>query len=98
MNNDRLLRELDKVSARYRRLLMLAGLATIWLGLAAIGVAVLGWTRGSGYAVPGVVLLALVLLPVVVVPVLFRALRIVRDPMWIAHRLEKRFPDLDARL
>ncbi|QOV88291.1 DUF4175 family protein [Humisphaera borealis] len=97
-NNEQLLRELDKVSVRYRRLLLMAGLATVWLALAAVGLAVLAWTRGGGYAVPGFLLVALVVLPLLIVPIIVRALRIVRDPMWIARRVETKFPDLDAKL
>ena len=98
MNDLRLRRELDKVGARYRRLLVRTGTAACALALAAAGGAVLARLRGAGYLVPAALLLVLVLVPLVVLPLLLAALRAVRDPAWIARRIERRFPDLDARL
>ena len=90
--------ELAKVSLRYRRLLLRTALATCWLVLAAAGVAALAWARGAGRAVPGALLVVLLLVPVLVLPLLLAALRRARDPLWVARRIERRFPDLDARL
>jgi hypothetical protein len=90
--------ELDRVGKRFRRLLLWTGLALCWVALAVAGLAALSWARGSGRAIPGVLLVALVALPVVFLPLLLRWLRRVRDPNWIAHRVERKFPDLDARL
>src|SRR5436190_930874 len=98
INDLALKRELDKVAERYRRLLWRTTLAATWLVLAVAGLAALAAARGAGYAVPGVVLVLLVVSALIVVPVLLSALRAVRDPLWVARRIEKRFPDLDARL
>src|SRR2546423_8926323 len=97
-NDLALKRELDKVAVRYRRLLWRTTLAATWLVLAVAGLAALAGARGAGYAVPGVVLLLLVASALLVVPVLLSALRAASDPLWVARRIEKRFPDLDARL
>jgi hypothetical protein len=99
VNDEQTLRqELRTVGDRYRRLLLRVGLAACWLALAAAGAAALAFARGAGLAVPGLVLIALVALPAVLVPVYARALRRVRDPLWVARRIERRFRDLDARL
>src|SRR5204862_4165107 len=37
-------------------------------------------------------------IPIVVLPFLLSVLRVVRDPLWVARRIERRYPDLDARL
>src|SRR6187401_361813 len=97
MNELMLRQELNKVSARYRRLMFWAGLAVCWLALAIVGLAVLAWAKGASRAVPGLALL-LVALPAILVPLLLKALRKVQDPAWIAHRIEKKYPDLDTRL
>src|SRR5688572_18534000 len=98
MNVQILRQELERVSGRHRKMLLWAGLAVCWLALALLGAAALAWARGAGYAVPGVFLLALLVLPIVLAPVFVAALRAARDPMRVARRIEKRFPDLDARL
>ncbi|MGB7160924.1 MAG: hypothetical protein WBD40_22875 [Tepidisphaeraceae bacterium] len=90
--------ELASVGRRYRRLLLWTGLALCWVVLALTGAAALSWARGAGYAIPGVLLVVLIVLPAVLLPILFGWLRRVRNPAWIAHRIERRFPDLDARL
>src|SRR4051812_15443211 len=89
--------ELAKVGLRYRRLLLRTGLAACFLALAAAGVFVLSWARGSGHAVPGVALVLLLLVPLVVIPLLARALRAVRNPVWIAHGRGRRSPPLAPR-
>src|SRR5688572_2335227 len=97
--NDQLLhQELDKVSLRYRRLLLWVGLGACWLVLAAAAAAVLTWARLTDRAVPGLVLVLMFALPLVLVPTLLSALNSVRNPFWVARRLEKRFMDLDERL
>ncbi len=99
MMNEQLLRqELRKVSTRYRTLLLRTGLAICWLALALMGLAVLAWARGASRAIPGIALLMLIALPVILVPILLSWLRRVQDPLWIAHRIERRFPELDTRL
>src|SRR5689334_4095916 len=98
MNDPRLRRELEQVSLRYRRLLLRTASAACLLALAAAGGAVLARLRGAGYVVPAALLLLLVAVPLVVVPLLLAALRAIRDPAWMARRIECRFPDLDARL
>lgn len=99
MNHEQALRqELRNVGDRYRRLLFRVSLAACWLVLAAAGLVVLMLARGAGYAVPGVALVLLVAIPLVLLPILARALRTVRNPLWVARRVERRFPDLDARL
>src|SRR5437868_10272802 len=90
--------ELAKVGLRYRRLLLRSTLAACFLALAAAGITVLSWARGSARAVPGVALVVLLAVPLVVIPLLARALRAVRSPVWVARRIERRFPDLDSRL
>ena len=90
--------ELAKVSLRYRRLLLRTGVAACFLALAVAGLAVLSWARGTGYAVPGVALVLLLVVPTVAIPLLMSALRTVRNPLWVARRIERRYPDLDARL
>ena len=97
-NEHRLRQELERVSLRYRRLLRGFGLALCWLALAAAGAALLAAARGAGYAVPVAVLVVLAAAPFVVVPVLLSALRAARNPVWLARRIEQRYPDLDARL
>src|SRR5688572_11940816 len=97
--SERTLREeLDRVGKRYRRLLLWSALAVCWLALATAGALALTWARGSGRAVPGVLLIVLFALPIVFLPILYRWLRRVRNASWIAHRIERKFPDLDARL
>ena len=98
MSERALRQELDRVGGRYRRLVLWTGLTVCWLALAVAGLAALAWARGSGYAVPGVLLVVLLAVPLLVLPMLFRWLRRARSPMWIAHRVERKFPDLDARL
>ncbi|HZN68735.1 MAG TPA: DUF4175 family protein, partial [Tepidisphaeraceae bacterium] len=98
MNDRRLLYELNNVGLRYRKLLLRAALAVLWASLAVAGLAALLRARGAGYAVPGMLLLVLVALPFLLVPVLLRWLRSAKDPLWVARRIERRFPDLDARL
>lgn len=98
MNDLRLRQELNKVSARYRRLLLRTGVAACCLALAAAGAALLARRAGSTYALPAVLILFLVAVPVVILPMLMSALRAVRDPLWVARRIERKFPDLDARL
>jgi hypothetical protein len=90
--------ELDRVAKRYRRLLLWVGFAVCWLTLAIAGFLALTWARKSGHAIPGVLMVALLALPLVFLPMLLRWLRRVKSPAWIAHRIEGRFPDLDARL
>jgi hypothetical protein len=90
--------ELDRVAKRYRRLLLWTGFAVCWLTLAIAGFLALTWARKSGHAIPGVLMVALLALPLAVLPMLLRWLRRVKNPAWIAHRIEGRFRDLDARL
>lgn len=90
--------ELAKVSLRYRLLLVRAGAAVCFLSMAVAGLAVLAWARGAGYAVPGILLALLVAVPLLAIPFMMSASRAVRNPMWVARRIERRFPDLDARL
>jgi DNA polymerase III delta prime subunit len=98
MNDQKLRQELDRVSLRYRRLLLWTGLAVCWLVLALAGAALLAWARGGGYAVPGIALVLMVALPAALLPIVVTWLRRIRNPLWIARRIEKQFPDLDARL
>jgi hypothetical protein len=99
MNDDtRLRQELDRVSLRYRRVIRLAALATLWLALALVALALLALGRGWSYAVPIASAVGLALLALVIAPMLIAASRAVRNPLWIARRVEQRFPDLDARL
>src|SRR5436853_6222152 len=72
--------ELAKVGLRYRRLLLRGTLAACFLALAAAGITVLSWARGSAHAVPGVQLVLLLLVPRVVTPLLAPAVRPVRSP------------------
>ncbi len=96
--NERMLRlELQNVSRRYRRLLLRWGLAACWLSLALAGLGLLAWTRDGGLTVPGTILVVLVALPAVLVPMMLAALRAARDPLWVARRIEQRYPDLDPR-
>ena len=90
--------ELAKVSLRYRRLLLRTGVAACFLALAVAGLLLLMWARGSGYAVPGIALVLLLVVPAIAIPLLVSALRTVRSPLWVARRIERRYPDLDARL
>ncbi|HEV2292705.1 MAG TPA: hypothetical protein VGR35_02555 [Tepidisphaeraceae bacterium] len=90
--------ELGRVATRYRRLVLWTGLMVCWLILAIAGAAALAWARGTGYAIPGVVFIALLALPLVFFPMLLTWLRRVRSPNWVAHRVERKFSDLDARL
>ncbi len=98
MSERALWQELDRVGSRYRRLVLWTGLMVCWLALAVAGLAALAWARGSGYAIPGVLLVVLLAVPLLFLPMLFRWLRRVRSPLWIARRVERKFPDLDARL
>ena len=98
MSERTLHQELDRVGKRYSRLLLWSALAVCWLALATAGALALTWARGAGRAVPGILLIALFALPIVFLPILYRWLRRVRNPSWIAHRIERKFPDLDARL
>lgn len=98
MNEQRLRQHLDRVGLRYRRLLTRWWLAVAWLTLAITGVALLARGRGYGNGIPGTASFLLLAIPVALLPALLAALRRVRDPLWLARRLERRFPDLDARL
>lgn len=90
--------ELGRVGSRYRRLVLWTALMVCWLILAVAGAAALSWARESGYAVPGVLLLVLLALPLVFFPMFLAWLRRVRSPSWVAYRIERKFPELDARL
>src|SRR4051794_5542960 len=80
MNEQMLRQELEKVSHRFRRLLLWSALALSWLVLALAGLAVLAWARGASHAVPGIALLLLLVLPIVALPMLFKLLAKVQDP------------------
>src|SRR5687768_10620836 len=99
MNDDtRLRQELDRVSLRYRQLVRRGVLAALWLALALVAIALVALGRGWGYAVPLASAVGLGVLAIFVAPMLLAASRVVRDPLWLARRIERRFPDLDARL
>lgn len=99
MTDPTLRRELGKVSLRYARLgkrLMLAG---CWASAAFAGlllIALMTGALGGGWTLAGLFLC--VGLAVSAVVIFRRADRRFRDPKWLARRIEKRFPDLDARL
>ena len=82
--------ELDRVAKRYRRLLIWIAFAVCWLTLAVAGALALALARRTGHAIPGVLMVALLALPLVFSPMLLHWLRRVRNPAWIAHRIEGR--------
>ena len=99
MSNElRLLEEIERVSRRYRRLVLWGGLSACWLVLALVAGALLAWSRGRGYAVPGAALILLIVLPLGALLLLMSAWRRMKSPLWVAHRIERRFPELDTRL
>src|SRR4051812_10053386 len=99
MNDDtRLRQELDRVSLRYRRVVRRAAMAGVWLALALVALSLVAMGRGAGDTIPVISAVVIGLLVVVVAPMLVAASRAVRNPLWIARRIEQRFPELDARL
>jgi hypothetical protein len=90
MNEQALLTELQRVGSRYRRLRIASVLAIAWLFTVVCLIVI--------YKSPAPGLLALLALAIVVLAFLVRATRVTRDPLWIAHQIERKFPDLDARL
>lgn len=97
MNHQQLQQELRRVGTSYRWLLLHSGLAALWLALALLGLSFLAWTRGGAqWAVITAAVTAVALL--VVLPVVLTGIRLVRNPLWVARRIERRFPELDARL
>ena len=98
-HDKRLQLELEHVSRRFRTLALWLGFGACWLIIALGGAAVLLWARTGDRSVPGFVLVAFILLvPVLAWISLAARLRRMRDPVWIAHQVERRFPELDTRL
>ena len=98
--NDQLLHQaLNQVGSRYRRLILRRVFAFLWLALAIIGLALLGWARGIvPGVVPGTVTLVVAMIAIAIGPSVALSLRRLRNPRWIARRIEQQFPDLDTRL
>jgi hypothetical protein len=90
--------ELNKVGDRTRRLRLWTGLAVAWLGLVLVGALVLWWARSGRHAVPGIALLSLIGMALLLIPVLRMVGRRSVRPLAVAHRIEQRYPELDARL
>src|SRR5437868_132761 len=98
MNDPQLVDALQSVSQRYRRGYLGAAMAGAG-GIAALGaVAVRQWLHGADYQVPLFAAGYAGALGLALTPVLLNALRKTRDPVWLAHKIEKRFPELDTRL
>ncbi len=53
---------------------------------------------GHDNALLGTILAAWILIPLAMLPALVAALRRAADPLWLAHQIERQFPELDARL
>ncbi|CAA9374027.1 MAG: hypothetical protein AVDCRST_MAG64-153, partial [uncultured Phycisphaerae bacterium] len=98
MNDTRLHLELATVSRRYRRLFTLLWLSGLWATLAVAGLAAFAWNNGAGHIIPRALIGVLLVLPLVLLPFYLRSLRSVGNPVWVARRIEQKYPDLDARL
>src|SRR5687767_6150491 len=96
--DERLQEHLRAVARRYRLLRLWRSLAVVWLVAAVLGGILLwlktrtAWPIESDVSVlaAGVVLLAVAMASIAVLSF--------RDPRWAAHRIERRFPDLEERL
>src|SRR5205814_2637482 len=73
-------------------------LAIVWLALALAGAALLIVARRTHHTVPWMALFAFLAVPAILVPLLLAALRRAKNHARVANRIERRFPDLDARL
>ncbi|HJS08035.1 MAG TPA: hypothetical protein VJ809_10265, partial [Pirellulales bacterium] len=91
-------RELEAVAERYRRRRLWGSLAICWLAFALVGAAFVAWAREGGTPATGVAPILGVLALVVAGAIVLLAWRRARDSAWLAHRIEGRFPELDARL
>ncbi|HEX8324698.1 MAG TPA: hypothetical protein VF595_12395 [Tepidisphaeraceae bacterium] len=98
MNDQALRHELDRVGQRYRSLWQSTGLAIAWTVLAIIGVAALVVAHRQGYGLPLWAPLTLAAVATVFAALLPLLLKQTRNPHWVARRLERQFPDLNARL
>ncbi len=98
MNNVILLQQLHKVGGRYRQLWRSIGLLICWSILAIIGIASFIIARAQNQTVSSWLILALIVLAVLAIPVVSLFLIRSKSPIWVAHLLEKRFPDLNSRL
>jgi len=94
----RLRRQLDEVAARYRRLRAAAQLSALWILLAVLAAVLLGLNRQAGFYLAGETTIFIVLGAVTTLIVLLLAWRSARDPRWVARRIERQFPQLEARL
>jgi hypothetical protein len=91
-------RELGAVARRFRRLWLWQRLSLCWLAFTLLGLAALALMRNAdrwnGWITPTLVVSAIV----AGIVCIWTTRRGVRDQMWLARRLEQRFPDLDSRL
>ncbi len=101
MNDQTLRVELQRVSARYRRLVLWKAMALVWLLLAlAVLVAAYGARLSAQFspALP-VIILALLAAGLLATALVARAkIRLAKNPLWIARQIESKFPELDTRL
>jgi hypothetical protein len=91
-------RELDCVAHRYRRLRLWSSLAICWFAFAILGAIFIWWSRSQTVPSPGMVPALGILAVMAAATSAIVALRSARSSDWLARRIERRFPELDARL
>jgi len=90
--------ELTRVTLRYRMLYRSVALVLLWVVLAFCSLAALRFLRGLDFHPPLWGAAAVAVVGVLITPILLLAARRAANPLWLARRIEKKFPDLDARL
>jgi len=98
MMQSRLRWQLDRVSARYRRLRTWQVLALVWLGAALLGAGILAARRLTGMPFSAAIPLVCLTPCVLAALGLWWAGRSARNDVWIARQIESRYPDLGTCL
>lgn len=91
-------RELEEVAGRYRRLRLWSSLALCWLALTIAGLLLTWYIHDLGRSEPWVATSLVVSSGIAALACVALSRRAARDQLWIARRIEGRFPELDARL
>src|SRR6516225_6306594 len=97
MKTEQLERELARVGGRFERMHRLRAMARVWLALALAAGAVLAAVEGVRAEFWANLLLAAVGLFAWAMNIVYARKR-TQDRLWLAREIERRFPELDARL
>jgi hypothetical protein len=98
MNDHHLRAELEKLAMRHRALARRTTLLLTWLVLGLAAGSALLWLKGMEYQFTAVAAIAVAAMSLVVVAALHFWSRRAGSYLWLAHKIEKRHPDLDTRL